>query len=174
MLGLLLFLYNPQPYRGDEPHYLVVANSLITDGDVDVKNDYLSGRYLRYYPYGIDPHVNTSMFTVDSAHWYPLHGVGLSALLVPALVLDDTKGASAAMVGVATLLLVLTFFWAKRFTGDVWSAALAAAALGVSPFFLGLEGRIFADLATATLLLGCLLILELPAWRAWHLLLLRH
>jgi hypothetical protein len=177
VIGVVLLLYlarwhNPQPYRGDEPHYLVVANSLITDGDVDVKNDYLNGRYLRYYPYGIDPHVNTSMFTVDSAHWYPLHGVGLSAFLVPALVVDDTKGASAAMTAVAALLLLLAFFWARRFTADAWSSALAAAALGISPFFLGLEGRIFADLATATLLLGCLLILELPAWRAWHLLLL--
>ena len=177
VLAVLLLLYlarwhNPQPYRGDEPHYLVVANSLLIDGDVDVKNDYLGERYFRYYPYSLDPHVNTNLFTMNSPHWYPLHGVGLSALLVPAVMLDDTKGASTAMVGVAALLLVLTFLWARRFTGDVWCSAFAAAALGISPFFLGLEGRIFADLATAALLLGCLLILELPAWRAWHLLLL--
>ena len=51
-------------------------------------------------------------------------------------------------------------------------AAIATGALGLSPFFLGLEGRIFPDLATAALLLGCLLLLELPRRRARHLLLL--
>ena len=43
---------------------------------------------------------------------------------------------------------------------------------GFSPFFLGLEGRIFPDILTAALLLGCLLLLEVPRPRAWHLLLL--
>ena len=41
-----------------------------------------------------------------------------------------------------------------------------------APFFLGLEGRIFPDLPAAALLLGCLLILEMPPRRPAHLLLL--
>jgi hypothetical protein len=36
---LILFLavrgHNPQPYSGDEPHYLLVTTSLMLDGDVD-------------------------------------------------------------------------------------------------------------------------------------------
>jgi hypothetical protein len=52
---LILFLavrrHNPQPYSGDEPRYLLVTTSLMLDGDVDVKNDYATGRYLGYYPY---------------------------------------------------------------------------------------------------------------------------
>jgi hypothetical protein len=173
-LSLLLAArwHDPQPYSGDEPHYVLISNSLILDGDVDVKNDYLDERYLKWYPYPIDPHVNVRIFTAASPHWYSQHGVGLPALLVPAVVLDDARGASVAMVLVALVVLVLAFLWARRFTQEWWPAAVAAAVLGLSPFFLGLEGRIFPDLATAALLLGCLLILEMRERRSWHLLLL--
>ena len=160
------------PYAGDEPHYLVITNSLILDGDVDVKNDYVDARYHQYYPFPLDPHVNSRVFTSDSPHWYSEHGVGLAALLVPAVLVDGADGARAAMVIVAAALLLLTFLWARRFTGGSWPAAAAVAALGVSPCFLGLEGRIFPDLTMAALLVGCLLILEKPDRQPWHLLLL--
>jgi hypothetical protein len=44
--------------------------------------------------------------------------------------------------------------------------------VGFSPFFLGLDGRIFPDLPTAALLLGCLLLLELRQPHLWQLALL--
>lgn len=173
---LLLFLFvrwhNPQPYFGDEPHYLLISRSLVVDGDVDVKNDYLTGRYLRYYPLPTGPHVNTSIFTARSPHWYPVHGIGLPALLVPAVRADDADGATVAMVVVAVAVIVLTFAWVRRFVRDVWLAAIAAAALGISPSFLGLQSRIFPDLPTAALLLGCLLLMESSRRKPRHLLLL--
>jgi hypothetical protein len=173
LMGLLAVRWHDsQQYSGDEPHYLVVSGSLIHDGDVDVKNDYLARRYLSYYSGHLDPHVNTSIFTRSSPHWYSMHGVGLSAVLVPAFWADGARGATVAMVVIAVIVLVLTFLWVQRFTGEVWLATIATAALGVSPFFLGLEGRIFPDLPTAALLLGCLLLLELPERRSRHLLLL--
>src|SRR3954447_18542437 len=164
--------HDPQPYSGDEPHYLLVSKSLIVDGDVDVKNDYLERRYHEYYRGHLDPHINTSMFTPASPHWYSMHGVGLSAALAPAFWIAGADGATAAIVVVAVIVLVLTFLWVRRFTGESWYAAIATGALGLSPFFLGLEGRIFPDLPTAALLLGCLLLLELPRRRPRHLLLL--
>jgi hypothetical protein len=173
LVGLLAVRWHDsQPYSGDEPHYLLVSQSLIHDGDVDVKNDYLARRYLSYYPGHLDPHVNTSIFTLASPHWYSMHGVGLSAVLVPAVWADGAHGATVAMVVIAVIVLVLTFLWVRRFTGEIWLAAIATGALGLSPFFLGLEGRIFPDLPTAALLLGCLLLLELPRRRPRHLVLL--
>src|SRR5262249_44654782 len=157
---LVIRLHVAAPYAGDEPHYLVVTNSLITDGDADVKNDYLLRRYLHYYPALLDPHVNTTIFKPDSPHWYSWHGVGFSALLVPAVWIGGTRGATMMMVGVASLVLLLTLLWARRFTGEWLYAGIATGALAASPFFLGLEGRIFGDLVTAALLLGCLLLLE--------------
>jgi hypothetical protein len=174
VLGLCLFFrwHDPQPYSGDEPHYLLVSESLVRDGDVDVKNDYLEQRYRVFYAGHLDPHVNESIFTARAAHWYSMHGVGLSAALVPAYAADGAHGATIAMCVIAAATLLLTFLWARRLTGEVICAAAATAALGFSPGFLGLEGRVFPDLASATLLLACLLLLELPARRPRHLLLL--
>jgi hypothetical protein len=174
VFGLCLFFrwHNSLQYSGDEPHYLLISESLVHDGDVDLKNDYREQRYHEFYPGHIDPHVNTSIFTSASPHWYSMHGVGLGAALVPAFAADGAHGATVAMVVVAVLVLLLTFLWARRFTGEVWFAALATAALGFSPGFLGLEGRVFPDLPAAALLLGCLLLLELPDRRPRHLLLL--
>jgi hypothetical protein len=177
VLAVLAFLVgvrwrDAQPYSGDEPHYLLVSGSLIHDGDVDVKNDYLDRRYRAYYSGHLDPHVNKSIFTPASPHWYSMHGVGLPAMLVPAFWADGAQGATVAMIVVAVIVLVLTFLWVRRFTSKVWPAAIATATLALSPFFLGLEGRIFPDLTTAALLLGCLLLLERPQRRPRHLLLL--
>lgn len=164
--------HNPQPYSGDEPHYLLVSESLVRDGDVDLKNDYLERRYDEFYAGQLGPHVNTSIFTAASRHWYSMHGVGLPAVLVPAYAADGAHAATVAMVVISAIVLVLAFLWARRFTGEPWFAAVATAALGFSPSFLGLEGRVFPDLPAAALLLGCLLLLESPARRSAHLLLL--
>lgn len=149
-----------------------MSESLVRDGDVDVKNDYLDRRYNEFYAGHLDPHVNTSIFTPASRHWYSMHGIGLSAVLVPAFAADGAHGATIAMAAVAAIVLVLTFFWARRFSRDVLFAAVATTALGFSPSFLALEGRLFPDLPAAALLLGCLLLLELPECRGRHLLLL--
>ena len=155
------------PYSGDEPHYLIVAASLIYDGDVDVKNDYAIAPYRRL-PDPPDVHVNTSIFTASSPHWYSSHGVGLPAVIVPGVLVDNAWGAAVEMVALSAVVLLLTFFWVRRFV-RASLAAIATAVLGFSPFFLGLEGRIFPDLLTAAVLLGCLLILELPRPRPWQL-----
>src|SRR2546430_2244921 len=107
VLLLVVRLHDSPPYSGDEPHYLLLTNSMIFDGDVDVKNDYLDGRYLRYTHVAIDPHVNTSIFTLGSPHWYSQHGVGLPAFILPGVVVEDADGASAEMVLVATIVLLL-------------------------------------------------------------------
>ena len=177
LLALLaLFLaarfHNQQQYSGDEPHYFVLANSLIQDGDVDIKNDYEAGRFLRYHADPIDPHVNFAIFSGESPHWYSIHGVGLPALIVPALAIADTNGASVELTLFAVAAVALAFLWARCFSVRAWPATFAAVAIGVSPFFLGLEGRIFPDLATAALLVACLLLMELPAPRPWQALIL--
>ena len=38
-------------YAGDEPHYLLAAESLKRDRDVDVNDEYISKAYSTFYPY---------------------------------------------------------------------------------------------------------------------------
>ena len=170
LLLLAVRFHEAQPDSGDEPHYLIVTASLIYDGPFDVKQAYRLAPY-RPFPDPPDAHINTAIFTASSPHWYSSHGPGLAVAIYPGAAVDNARGAAVEMVGISALVLLLTYFWARRFASWLF-AAIATAALGFSPFFLGLDGRIFPDLPTAALLLGCLLILELPAPRAWQLLLL--
>src|SRR4051812_40223653 len=67
---------------GDEPHYLLVAESIAFDGDLDLTNDYASKertlRVVNVWPLGTVPHA--ADYT-GSGELRPLHGVGLSVLL---------------------------------------------------------------------------------------------
>ena len=96
---------------GDEPHYLLVAESIAFDGDVDLRNDYASRertlRVVNVFP--LDYNVQAAVYK-DSGELRPLHGVGLSALLAPAVGLWGLTGARVFMVLIAALLAHQLYF----------------------------------------------------------------
>ena len=61
--------------QGDEPHYLMVAESLLRDGDLDLERDYAEGRYALFHDAPLLPH-----YRVRGEHGeiYSLHAIGLS------------------------------------------------------------------------------------------------
>jgi hypothetical protein len=102
---LAVFLVMRPDTAGDEPHYLLVAESIAYDGDVDLTNDYASrDRTLRVVnTFPLSHEVQAADYT-GSGKLRPAHGVGLSAFLAPAVALGGLKGARLAMVLVAALL----------------------------------------------------------------------
>jgi hypothetical protein len=90
---------------GDEPHYLLVAESIAFDGDVDLRNDYASRertlRVVNVFP--LDYNLQAAVYK-NSAELRPLHGVGLPALLAPAVGIGGLTGARVVMVLIAALL----------------------------------------------------------------------
>jgi hypothetical protein len=99
-LGVFLAM-DPSP-TGDEPHYLLIANSIVLDGDIDLANDYASLE--RTQPtcncFPLEPHGHR--YTSDAL--YPQHGLALPVLLAPALALDGLDLARLFMVLIAALL----------------------------------------------------------------------
>jgi hypothetical protein len=43
--------FRDSDYAGDEPHYLLAAESVVEDGNVDVLDEYADRRYADFYPY---------------------------------------------------------------------------------------------------------------------------
>jgi hypothetical protein len=66
--------------EGDEPHYLMVAASLLEDGDLALQDDYAAGRYRAFHPADLEPHYRVR--GKDGAI-YSLHALGLSLLVLP-------------------------------------------------------------------------------------------
>jgi hypothetical protein len=96
---------------GDEPHYLLVAESIAFDGDIDLRNDYASRertlRVVNMFP--LDYNVQAAVYK-ESGELRPLHGVGLSALLAPAVGVAGLTGARVVMVLIAALLAHQLYF----------------------------------------------------------------
>ena len=75
--------------EGDEPHYLMVAESLLRDGDLSLERDYAEGRYTVFHDAPLAPHFRVRG---KGGAIYSLHAVGLSVLILPAWALAGLRG----------------------------------------------------------------------------------
>jgi hypothetical protein len=115
---------------GDEPHYLLVAESIAFDGDFDLTNDYASRertlRVVNVFP--LDPTYHAADYG-GAGKLRPLHGVGLSALLAPGVGLGGLTGARLVMVLIAALLahqlyrLLIELGFRRPYRIGAWIAA---------------------------------------------------
>lgn len=65
---------------GDEPHYLVIAQSLWRDGDLRIENNHTRGDYREYFPRDLAPHYLTRG---SDGEIYSIHPVGMPVLIAP-------------------------------------------------------------------------------------------
>lgn len=81
---------SPRVPTGDEPHYLVITQSLLYDGDLRIENNHLRGDYLAYYGGGqLRP--DYLRRGVDG-EIYSVHPPGVSTLVLPAFALAGYAG----------------------------------------------------------------------------------
>ena len=138
------------PPTGDEPHYLVIAQSLLNDGDVSVLNNYRNGDYLRYYPGALRPHF-TGMEV--NGRRYSLHAPGLPALIAPAFGVGGYWAVVAwvaALVALGSALVWKAAYIFTRDSGAAWfgwaSVALTAPVVLHGPLIYpdGVAGALIA------------------------------
>jgi hypothetical protein len=87
--------------HGDEPHYLMVAESLLRDGDLELASDYAEQRYRAFTDEALSPHYRVRG---RGGAIYSVHAIGLSALVLPAYALGGYPAASLFMALLAALL----------------------------------------------------------------------
>ena len=119
MTSMILFLllggyvkYH-QGVGGDEPHYLVIAHSLLADGDLQIENNHEAGHYSPFWGGPLPPHFLRR--GVDNV-MYSVHAPGLPALLVPFYGAAGQWGAMAFVVFLASLAAAAIFGLADRLT----------------------------------------------------------
>jgi hypothetical protein len=155
---------------GDEPHYLLVAESIAFDGDVDLRNDYASRertlRVVNVFP--LDYNVQAAVYK-KSGELRPLHGVGLSALLAPAVGLGGLTGARLVMVLIAALLahqlyrLLADLGLRRRYRIGAWIAV--AFCMPVLPF----TSQIYPELPGALIVIVLLRMMVRRTTSLWAL-----
>jgi hypothetical protein len=150
--------------HGDEPHYLMVAESLLRDHDLRLEQDYAERRYAAFTDEELAPHYRVRG---RAGAIYSVHAIGLSLLVLPAYALGGYAGASFFMAALA-LLLVREIHGLLRAAGAGERLSLALAALvALSPPLVQYVGLVFTEIPAALVLARALRGMVAPApWRA--------
>lgn len=150
----------PRLPGGDEPHYLVITQSLLRDGDLRIENNHTRGDYKEYFGGALRPdYINRG----QDGEIYSIHAPGVSALVLPAYAMFGLRGAQFTILLclMATAALVWRLAWhatdntAAAWFG--WAAVMGAATtvlLGVmvfpdSPAALGTAAGVWLLVALA-------------------------
>jgi hypothetical protein len=149
-LGLDAF--GQSDYAGDEPHYLLGAESLVADGDIDLADQYEERAYASFYPYVLDRHG-----VERGGRLYEPHGIGFAALIAPAYALAGPIGVELFLAAVAALAVALAYRLALRVVPDPWALGATIAA-GVSAPFLAYGTAVYPELPAGAALAGAALL----------------
>jgi len=132
--------------EGDEPHYLMVAESLLRDGDLSLEEDYAEERYTVFKDAPLEPHYRVRG---QGGEIYSLHAVGLSLLVLPAYALAGYTGASIFLALLAALLAWEIREWVRDLTGRDGVAEAAGWLFALTPPLLHYVGLVFTEIPAA-------------------------
>jgi hypothetical protein len=159
---LFVFLEIRPGATGDEPHYLITAESIAYDLDVDLRNDYASAervlRMVNVFPLGPDAFVYK-----ESGELRPFRGVGLPAALAPGVALGGLTGARLVMVLIAALLadqlyrLLRDLRLRRLYRVLAWGAAMFCMPV------VAFSSQIYPELAGALLVMVALRVIVVGA-----------
>jgi hypothetical protein len=133
-------------YAGDEPHHLIVAESIVSDGDLDVRDEYQHRAYGHWLPGTLQP-----AGEAVAGRWREPQGMGLAAVIAPFYALGGPRAAAGALGALAALAFVLAALLARRMVPEPWASA-GAFAVGLSPPVLGNATAILPGLLAGGLL----------------------
>jgi len=118
---------------GDEPHYLVMAQSLWRDHDLDLRDEYDGEEWAEFVPGPLRPHWGAPR---ADGRPFPAHSPGLPLLLAPAYAALGREGGVLVMALVAAAAALVCGHLALQLTGDeAVSRAAWLAAAGPPLFF---------------------------------------
>jgi hypothetical protein len=155
-LPAIFFLYATAAARvqmqvgpeGDEPHYLMVADSLLRDHDLSLERDYAEGRYLPFHDAPLEPHYRVRG---KNGQILSLHAVGLSLLILPAYALGGYPAVSVFMALLVALLAHEIREGLRSAFGDGLLAEGGAWIAALSPPLLHYAGLVFTEVPAALL-----------------------
>ncbi len=153
---------------GDEPHYLVIVQSLLKDGDLRIENNHERRDYAEFFGGVIRPHF---LKRGIDGEIYSVHAPGLPVLVAPAFALSGYQAVVALLVLVSALGMLLIWRTVWLLTGDAGAAWFAWGTSLGAPFFFH-SYAVYPDALGAVLVatgVFALVRLELgrplPPWR---------
>jgi hypothetical protein len=129
---------------GDEPHYLVIAQSLWRDGDLKIENNHERGDYREYFRQPLEPHYLTRG---SDGEIYSIHPVGLPVLLAPVYAAGGYPGVLIALIAMASCAAALAWRWVAVASGSALAATFAWAVVVLSAPYLFNTFTVYPEIA---------------------------
>jgi hypothetical protein len=146
-------------YSREESHVLLVAESITSDGDVDLRDEYRAHAWTKWHG---APLRASAGFTNGRLVEPP--GLGFPLLVAPAYALGGAVAVELFVAALVALGFVLAALLARALVPEPW-ATRAALVGGLSPAAVGASTTIGPELVGGTLLAGAaVLALRVRAW----------
>jgi hypothetical protein len=147
--ALAAIVYNAAAWRlapllpgGDEPHYLVIAQSVWRDGDLRIENNHQRGDYLEYFGGALRP--DYLKRGVDG-QIYSIHLPGVPVLIAPVLAIGGYGLVKIVLALVAAAATAMAWRTAFLVTGNVAAAWFGWAGVAFAAPFLLLAFTVYPD-----------------------------
>ena len=124
---------------GDEPFYLLTTQSLLSDGDLDLRDEYRDRSEMERFWDGLVPLWKQMEPTADGRLLSP-HDPGLSILVLPAYAVAGGEGAQRFLVFLWAAAMAIAALAAARLGAPQPAAGVAAIGIGA-----GLPGGVYAS-----------------------------
>lgn len=136
--------------NGDEPHYLVIAQSLWRDGDLRIQNNHDRGDYREYFDRDLAPHYLTRG---TDGEIYSIHPIGLPVLLAPVYAAGGYRLVVLVLVLVGAGAAAGAWRLARRVSGSAEAATLAWTGIALSVPFVFNAFSVYPEVVGALLVL---------------------
>jgi hypothetical protein len=146
---------------GDEPHYLVIAQSLWRDGDFKIENNHLENQYREYFPRPLDPHYLTRG---SDGEIYSIHPVGLPMIVAPVYAALGYRGVVTTLLLFAATAAALMWRHVSTLTAP-GPATFAWAAVAITAPFLYNAFAVYPEIAAALAAVVALTMATAPSPR---------
>src|SRR4051812_974258 len=154
------------PITGDEPFYLLTTQSLVSDGDLDLRDEYANHEYRRFWDSDVE--LWSQMEPTSDGRLLSPHDPGLSVLVLPAYRLGGLRGVQRFLVLLWAAAMALAVVVACRLRAPPWAAVLGGVTAGAACPGIVYASQIYpegpAALCVALLLFD--LVARMPPGRA--------
>ncbi len=119
---------------GDEPHYLIITQSLLLDHDLRIENNHARGDYRAYFAGDLSK--PDYLRRGKDGEIYSIHAPGVSALVAPAFALAGYRGVVVFLLLLSAAAAALAWELTRRVTGLTAAAWFGWGAVVLSPVLL--------------------------------------
>lgn len=145
-----------EAFSGDEPNYLLATHSLLGDGDIRLKDDFAAKEYTAFYPGKLTPRMTQGR----DKGGYPVHGIAVSAFLMPFYYVGSRIGGPAdlaiairlGMALIASGLAAAIFLLLRRLDVERGVALATTALLAATPPILNYSILVYPETTVALII----------------------